>query len=41
MLGVMEKLAVSQKLLLSLGMDGHNVHNAVMEKVNGEKKEKG
>ena len=41
MLGVLDKLAVPLRLILSLGMDGPNVNKSIMHKINQVKKEKG
>ena len=40
MLGVLDKLAIPVRLMLSLGMDGPNVNKSVMHKINQVKKRK-
>ena len=37
----LEKLTIPLKLILSLGMDGRNVNNSILNKLNAIKKEKG
>ena len=41
MLGVLDKLAIPLRPVLSLGMDGPNVNKSIMYKINQVKKEKG
>ena len=41
MLGVLDKLAIPLRLMLSLGMDGPNVNKSKMHNINQVKKEKG
>ena len=41
MLGVLDKLAIPLRLMLSLGMDGPNVNKSIMHKINQVMKEKG
>ena len=41
MLGVLDKLAIPLRLMLSLGMDGSSVNKSIIHKINQVKKEKG
>ena len=41
MLGVLDKLAIPLRLMLSLGMEEPNVNKSIMHKINCIKKEKG